>query len=457
MATHAKGSKGKTHPVKAPSTTRAKAGKLSEIRWGRLSLRAWLELVVLIVAVFCVYSVFFVRRQVVAYRPGHAFTVRDPAFFGSAHAAADAVPVGGNKITLLQNGEEIFPAMLQSIAAAKRTVNFEAFLFHSGAVADKFIAALTERARAGVQVRVLLDGVGSGMDLKNEDVKKLEAGGCKFAYYHPTRALRLDRLNRRTHRRVLVIDGRTAFTGGAGFADEWQGNADAPDHWRELHAKIEGPLVAKLQTAFQQHWLAETNEVLGGDGHFPVLEAAGPLQAQLVTSTEFSVAPLPLVQAVAVASAEKAIYITNPYCTPTEDQVYLLSEAVKRGVDVRMLLPGVHNDQPLTKAAGRGSYGDLLKAGVKIYEYTPTMVHSKTMVVDGMFAMFGTSNLDARSSAINEEIDVSVYDEAFGRDMERIFKRDLEKAKEYKIEDFEKRTLWERFTEWIIIPFRSQL
>lgn len=347
--------------------------------------------------------------------------------------------------------------MLLAISSAKSTVNFEAFLFHSGAVADKFIEALTERARAGVEVRILLDGVGSGLDLKNEDVAKLEEGGCKFAYYHPTRALRIDRLNRRTHRRVLVVDGRTAFTGGVGFADEWQGDADAPDHWRELHAKIEGPLVAKLQTAFQQHWLAETGEVLGGGGHFPVLEAVGTLKAQVVASTEFSVAALPLVQAVAVASAEKSIFITNPYCTPTEDQVHLLSEAVKRGVDVRMLLPGKHNDQPWTKAAGRGSYGELLKAGVKVFEYTPTMVHSKTMVVDGMFSLFGTSNLDARSSAINEEIDVSVYDESFGREMDLVFSRDLEKAKEYKLEDFEKRTLWERFTEWIVIPFRSQL
>jgi len=303
----------------------------------------------------------------------------------------------------------------------------------------------------------MLDGVGSGSALDSKDVSRLKDGGCKFVYYHPTRALRLDRLNRRSHRRVLVIDGRVGFTGGIGFADEWQGNADAENHWREVHAKLEGPMVAKLQAAFQQHWLIETNEVLAAPDHFPRLEPAGSLLTQVTNSTEFSVAALPLIQAVAIASAEKTISITNPYCTPTQDQVHLLTEAVKRGVEVRILLPGKHNDQPWTKAAGRGSYGDLLKGGVKLFEYTPTMIHSKTMVIDGMFAMFGTSNLDARSATINEEIDVSVIDEAFGNEMDAVFARDLELSRSYKLEDFKRRTLWERFTEWIVLPFHSQL
>jgi cardiolipin synthase len=440
-----------------PRPSTAKKPKLREIRWGRLSLRSWLEILGGVAVAFAIYSILFVKRTVVEYRPGHQFTVSDPSFFGSAHAAADPVPVEGNKITLLHNGDGAFPAMLQAIAAAEKSVNFEAFLFHSGEVGDKFIKALTERAKAGVEVRVLLDGVGSGRDLKSEDVDRFKEGGLKFAYYHPTRALRVDRLNRRTHRRVLVVDGKVAFTGGVGFADEWKGNADAPDHWREVHAKLEGPIVAKLQAAFQQHWLAETKEMLSGPSQFPRLEPAGPLKAQVTSSTEFSVAAVPLIQAVAISSAKKTICITNPYCTPTDDQVHLLTEAVKRGVDVRMLLPGKHNDQPWTKAAGRGSYGDLLKGGVKIYEYTPTMVHSKTMVIDGMFSMFGTSNLDARSSAINEEIDVSVLDENFGREMDAVFAKDLAQAREYKMEDFEKRSMWERFTEWAAAPFRSQL
>jgi len=426
-------------------------------KWGRLSVRGWLEVLGLVAAALCVYSILFVRRHAVEYRPQHEFTVNDPAFFGAAHAAGDPVPIPGNKITLLHNGDGAFPVMLEAIAAATKTINFEAFILHSGEVGNQFIDAFIERAKAGVQVRVMLDGVGSSSALEGEDVSRLQEGGCKFAYYHPTRALRMDRLNRRTHRRVLVIDGRVGFTGGIGFADLWQGNADAEDHWREVHAQIEGPMVAKLQAAFQQHWLHETNEVLANPDHFPPLEPAGTLLAQVTISSEFSVAALPLIQAVAIASSEKSISITNPYCTPTEDQVYLLTEAVKRGVNVRLLLPGKHNDQPWTKAAGRGSYGDLLKGGVQIFEYTPTMIHSKTLVIDGMFSMFGTSNLDARSATINEEIDVSVHDADFGREMDAIFEGDIALSRPYTLDDFKQRTWWERFTEWLVIPFHSQL
>ena len=447
----------KSSKSKTPKARKAHLAAFFGKRLGRLTFRSWLEILGLMAATFAIYSILFVRRQVVEYRPEHQFSVRDAAFFGSAHAAADPVPVRGNKITLLHNGDGIFPVLLEAIGAAKKTINFEAFLFHSGEVGDKFIEALNERAKAGVEVRVLLDGVGSGRALKGKDVSRFEDGGCKFAYFHPTRALRIDRLNRRSHRRVLVVDGRIAFTGGVGFADDWKGNADAKDHWRDVHAKLEGPVVAKLQGMFQQHWLGETGEVLSGAAHFPRLEPAGSLEAQVTGATEFSVAALPLMQAVAIASAEKTICITNPYCNPSEDQVFLLNEAVKRGVDVRMLLPGKHNDQPWTKAAGRGSYGELLQGGVKVFEYDPTMIHSKTMVVDGMFSLVGTSNFDARSSAINEEVDVSVYDEGFGKEMEAVFERDLKQSRAYTLEQFEKRTLWERFTEWIVIPFRSQL
>lgn len=424
---------------------------------GRLSVRGWLEIIGLVVAALCIYSILFVRRQTVEYRPQHEFSVDDPAFFSSAHAAGDPIPTTGNNITLLHNGEGAFPPMLDAIASATKTINFEAYIFHSGEVGNKFIEALVERARAGVEVRIMVDGVGSSSGLYNTDVSRLEEGGCKFAYFHPTRALRIDRLNRRSHRRLLVIDGRIGFTGGIGFADDWRGNADAEDHWRDIHAKLEGPVVGKLQAAFQQHWLGETGEVLAVPVHFPFLRPAGSMLAQVTSSTEFSIAALPLIQAVAIASAQKSISITNPYCTPTAAQVYLLTEAVKRGVEVRMILPGKHNDQPWTKAAGRGNYGDLLQGGVKLFEYAPTMIHSKTMVIDGKFSVFGTSNLDARSATINEEVDVSVYDETFGKEMDATFAADLEQSRAYTLQDFKRRTLWERFTEWVVLPFHSQL
>jgi cardiolipin synthase len=435
----------------------SRVGARMQKKWGRLPVGAWLYLLLAVFLCIGIFCLFFIRRDVVFLHPLHTFSVRDAAFFGSAHAISDPLPVAGNRIELLHNGDQIFPAMLGAIRGAKKTINFEAFLFWSDEAGHAFRDALCQSARAGIEVRVLLDGVGSGSKLKERDVDMMKEAGCKFAYYHPTRSFRVDRTNRRTHRRVLVVDGRIGFTGGVGFAKQWLGNADTKDHWRDVQAKIEGPLVAALQAAFQQHWVKETGESLSGPDQFPQLSPAGDLSAQVVASHSFSVAPLPLVQAVSIAAADSRIWITNAYCTPSEQQVTLLTAAVKRGVDVRLLLPGPHNDQPLTKAAGRTAYGKLLEGGVKIYEFQPTMIHSKTMVVDGMFSIFGSSNLDSRSSQINEELDVTVYDEQFGAEMERVFQADLAQSRPYTLEEFRKRTLWERFTEWVMLPFHSQL
>ncbi|TLD68389.1 cardiolipin synthase B [Phragmitibacter flavus] len=426
-------------------------------RIGRLSVRGWLEILALVTGVACIAAILFIRRDLIEYHPSHTFSVRDPEFFGSAHASADPIPVKGNRITLLHNGNGIFPELLSAIQGAQKTINFEAFIFHSGEVGNQFIQAFIDKAKAGVEVRIIVDGVGSGWSLNNSDVDRLKQAGCQFYYYHPARSIRLDRINRRTHRRLLIVDGNIGFTGGVGFGDDWRGDGNKTHEWREVHVKVEGPLVAKLQSTFQQHWLGVTDEILVGPHHYPMLKPAGNLKAQVVASTEFSVAPLPLVQAVSIAAAEKTIYITNPYCTPTDDQIQLLNEAVKRGVDVRLLLPGVKNDQPATKAAGRTAYGKLLQGGVKIFEFKPTMIHSKTMVVDGMFSILGTSNLDSRSSQINEEVDLTVYDESFGKEMEQVFLKDLEQAGPYTYDDFKKRSLWDRFTEWLTWPLSSQL
>ena len=254
-----------------------------------------------------------------------------------------------------------------------------------------------------------------------------------------------------------MVDGKIGFTGGAAFSNQWSGHAQDGEHWRDTHARLEGPIVNALQAAFQSHWIKTSQEALTGDGQFPALAPAGTLRAQVVESRSFSSAPIPLVQAVTFAAAEKRIWITSPYCTPTDNQVELLVKAKQRGVDVRLLLPGPHNDQPLTQSAGRSAYGKLLEGGVQIFEYQPTMIHAKTMVADGMFSMIGSSNLDGRSSEINEELDVVVYDAEFGRRMEEAFEKDLAQSREYTLEEFNSRGVWERFTEWLAIPFRSQL
>lgn len=429
---------------------------LNQRLW-KLTIAQWTSLLLALIGIILIFCLFFIRRKTVEYRLEHAFTIRAPEFFGSALALSNPVPEGGNKVDLLQNGDECFPAMLEAIRSAKKTVNFAAYIMKSDSVGQQFRDALCERARAGIEVRVLLDGVGSGWGLANSDVRMMTDAGCKFAYYHPVQSLRVDRSNRRSHRRIMVVDGTVGFTGGVAFSDRWSGHAQDQNHWRDTHARVEGPVVAQLQSAFQGHWIKTFGEALTGSGQFPALPSTGNLKAQIVESRSFSSAPIPLLQAVTFASAEKRIWITNPYCTPSDDQVDLLVKAVKRGVDVRFLLPGPHNDQPLTESAGRTAYGRLLEGGAKIYEYQPTMIHSKTMVADGLFSMVGSSNLDPRSSEINEEIDLVVYDEKFGREMEKVFEDDLKQSREYTLQEFQSRSWWERFTEWLMLPFRSQL
>ncbi|MEO5754219.1 MAG: phospholipase D-like domain-containing protein [Chthoniobacterales bacterium] len=435
------------------SETRAK-GKFG---LPKLEIMEWVAVALAVLGLVAVFCLFFIRRQVLEYHLEHTYGVSDPAFFGSALALTNPVPVSGNKIEILQDGDAYFPAMLASIRGAKKSVNFQAYIVYSDKTGWEFRDALIERAQAGVEVRVLLDGVGSGWSLDNSDVKKMKEAGCKFAYYHPLLSWRIDRTNRRSHRRALVVDGRVGFTGGVGFAEQWSGHAQDPDHWHDVQVRVEGPLVAMLQSAFEAHWVKTYGETLSGPGQFPELRAAGNIRAQVIASHSFSTAPVPLTQAIAFSAAEKRIWITNAYCTPSDDQVELLVKAVQRGVDVRFIVPGAHNDQPLTKSAGRAAYGDLLKGGVKIFEYEPTMIHTKGLVVDGMFSLIGSSNFDPRSSEINEELDLAVYDQDFGRRMEAMFERDQKKSKEYTLQQFKDRSLWERITEEAMLPFRSQL
>lgn len=436
---------------------RARSSQWLNRRWWKFAIAEWIVLSLGFLALVLIFCLFFIRRQSLEYRFEHSFVVRDPEFFGSALALSDPVPIGGNKIELLNNGDEYFPAMLRAINSAQHSVNFSAYIMDSDEIGRQFRDAFCERARNGVEVRILLDGIGSGWNLDNSDVRMLRDAGCKFAYYHPTHSWRIDRTNRRSHRRVLVVDGKLGFTGSAGFGKRWSGHAQDKDHWRDLQARVEGPIVAKLQWAFEEHWVKTFGETLRGPYQFPSLESVGNLKAQVIASRSFSVAPIPLAQATAFAAAEKRIWIINPYCTPTNDQVDLLVNAVRRRVDVKLILPGSNNDQPMTKSAGRTAYGRMLEGGVKIFEYQPAMIHTKAMVVDGLFSMFGSSNLDARSSEINEELDLVVYDETFGREMEQIFEKDLQQSREYTLEDFKKRSFWERTTEWLMLPFRSQL
>ena len=391
------------------------------------------------------------------YELPHDFRVTDATFLPSALPGPPMT--AGNRIDILENGEGIFPAMLDSIGGAKKTVNFEAYIFWSGEVGTRFRDAFIQAAARGVQVRVLLDAVGSSSKLKESDADAMEKAGVRVQYFHSKKPWKVWVLNHRNHRRVMVVDGLVGFTGGVGFADEWAGNADSPEHWRDSQARVEGPAVRGLQRAFQENWSEVTGEPLVGDEFFPSLLQPGSLSAAVVLSSPLSaMSGAERVYAISLAAAAKEIWIANSYFVPDDQTTGLLVAAVKRGVDVRVIVPSdEHNDVPATKAAGRSSYGPLLAGGVKIFEYEPTMFHLKTMVVDGIFSTIGSANFDERSFHLNEEINLFVYDAGFAADMRARFEKDLEKCEPYTLAMWKARPLRKRFTEWLAGPFRSEL
>jgi len=398
------------------------------------------------------------RPEEVSYDIPHTFGVRDPSFLASTQALDRPGMVPGNRVSIYQNGVEIFPAMLDAISHAQTSVHLESYIFWSDEVGRRFRDALSERAGRGVEVRLLLDGVGSPKRLTKSDVDTLRRSGCHVEFFRPIRPWMLDVINRRTHRRILVVDGKVGFTGGIGFAEVWDGNADARDHWRDTVVGIEGPAVAQMQSAFGDNWSEVTGDLLVGEKYFPALPAAGNVLASVVPSNpRLSSSASQTLYSVAIAAAERTISLSNSYFVPNDDSLVLLTAASQRGVNVRILVPGKINDLPVTKAGARSRFGLLLKAGAKIYEYQPTMMHAKTMVVDGVFAIVGSTNFDSRSFRYNDEIDLEVYDEDVAGRLEQMFETDLTRSRPYTFEKWANRTMWERFTEWVLLPVRSQL
>ncbi len=388
----------------------------------------------------------------------HDFTLNAPTFLPSA--LPGAVLTSGNRLELLENGDAIFPAMLAAISSARKTVNFEAYIFWSDEVGTRFRDALAERAQQGVAVRVLLDAIGSpGKRTKASDVDVLRHAGCRVEFFHSIKPWMLWVFNHRNHRRVLVVDGTLGFTGSVGFADSWQGNADSKEHWRDTQLRVEGPAVRGLQRAFQENWSEVTGEPLVGDEFFPALLQPGTSAVAVVPSSPLAaMSGAGRVYSISLAAASKEIWIANSYFLPDEATSGLLVAAVKRGVDVRVIVPSdAQNDVPATKAGGRSSFGPLLAGGVKIFEYQPTMFHLKTMVVDGVFSTVGSANFDERSFHLNEEINLFVYDGAFAGQMEETYRRDLSRCRPYTYAMWRDRSLKKRVTEWLVTPFRSEL
>ena len=357
----------------------------------------------------------------------HEFCVEDDEFL-STMAGTTGIPfLEGNKIDILNNGDEFYPSMLDAIANAECSVTIEAYIYWAGSIGRKFANALAAKGSSGVGVKILLDAVGSAW-IGDEILEILDKGKCQLAWYNPVRPYTLGRFNNRTHRKSLIIDGRIAFTGGAGIADQWLGNAEDKHHWRDIQIRMEGPAVVPLQTGFAQNWLETTGELITGFEFYPptIDQPAGTLSAQtILSSPQTGASSARTFYYLSIAAARRAIYIANPYFIPDQGAIDLLVAAKRRGVDVRIMVCGIHNDNWMARHSSVRLYGPLLKAGVQILEYNHTMLHQKTMVVDHVWCTVGTTNFDSRSFAHNEENNVCCCDEKLARELERIFMADM--------------------------------
>jgi len=375
------------------------------------------------------------------------YAVDDPRFLHVAGVLLGPPVIGGNRYRVLKNGDEIFPAMLDAIRGAKRSITFETYIYWSGEIGRRFADALSERARAGVPVHVLLDWVGSSkMDPALLD--ELRKSGAQVLKYHPPHWSHLGRLNNRTHRKLLIVDGRIGFTCGVGIAEKWTGHAQDPDHWRDTHVRIEGPAVAQMQAVFLDNWIKSTGEVLVGDAYFPIVAPVGDGLAQVFASSPSGGSEsMELMMLLAITSAQRTIRISNAYFVPNELAMKALVDARARGVKVQVIVPGQWIDTETVRSASRATWGRLLDAGVEIFEYQPTMFHCKVLVVDDFLVSIGSTNFDNRSFRLNDEANLNVYDAAFARQQSAIFEEDRARSKRVTRAQWERRPWTERVEE----------
>jgi cardiolipin synthase len=365
--------------------------------------------------------------------------------------------LSGSQVMALQNGDEIFPAMLAAIRVAQRTITFETYIYWSGDVGEQFASALIERAGAGVSVHVMLDWVGCAK-MSRELMARMRDAGIEIQRYHALRWFSLGRLNNRTHRKVLIVDGVTGFTGGVGIADQWRGHAQDPHHWRDMHFKAEGLIVAQMQAAFMDNWIKTTGCVLHGDGYFPPLTPVGDQQMQMFTSSpDGGMDSMRLMYLLAITAAERSIDIEAAYFIPDDLMIRELESARGRGVKIRVLVPDKNLDSETVRRASKRAWGRLLKKGIEIYVYEPTMLHCKMLIFDDFMVSVGSTNFDMRSFELNDEASLNVYDAPFARQMGAVFERDLKSSTRYTYQDWQSRSWGQQFAELVLLPIRSQL
>jgi cardiolipin synthase len=423
----------------------------------------WLETLAAIGAaatIAVIITLFFsVGRRPGRLVPTQAPAVDAPEFLAAVAGTAGAPLRKGGTIHLLNNGVEFFPALLQAIRAAKRTITFTVYIWEAGQVSDQVSAALIERATAGVEVRVLLDSMGS-LHAPSHTIDAMKKAGVKVETFRPLRLGKLTRFHQRNHRRAIVIDGEIGFTGGMAVADKWLGDADSKEHWRDTMVKVTGPPAASLQSAFAPLWAYASGELLAGRAFFRPDnvegDGGGLLHTGLPSSPSSEDHPLRLFFVQSFAAARERLYITTPYFVPDEGTRRVAEDRARAGVDVRILLPDDHTDAKPIRLTSQRYYEEMMEAGIRVYEYQSTMMHTKHVIVDGKWSIVGSANMDIRSKELNMENVLGILDAGFASELEAAFRKDLEKSKEIKLEEWRRRGVVHRVLERICALFAEQ-
>jgi cardiolipin synthase len=396
-------------------------------------------------------------RRGLQYQIDHNYCVDDPQFLRTMGQLMGPGLMASNQITSLVNGDEIFPAMLEAIRSAQKTITLETYIYFSGQIGRQFADALAERARAGVKVHVLMDWLGSRA-VDSSDIRRMKDAGVEVIKYNPLVWYSPLRLNHRNHRKLLIVDGRIGFIGGVGIADMWLGNADSPDHWRDSHFRLEGPGVGQMQAAFMDNWMKSSARVLDGEAYFPALDAKGQSLVQVFySSPKDGAESVRLMYLLSIAAASKNIRLSASYFVPGPLTTEELIAACERGVNVEIIMPGAQTDSPLVRYASRAKWGPLLKAGVKIYEYQPTMYHCKSMVIDDVWVSVGSANFDNRSFRLNDEANMNVYSREFAAEQIALFEKDKTQARLVTYKEWKKRGFFKKILEWTTSPLRGLL
>ncbi|HEX5736200.1 MAG TPA: phospholipase D-like domain-containing protein [Blastocatellia bacterium] len=372
-------------------------------------------------------------------------------FLRIIEALADSQVHPRTRVEVLTNGEVYYEAELEAISKARHNINIEAYIFQKGVVARRFVEALAERAAAGVQVNIVLDAIGS-FATWNSYFKELTDAGGRVFWYHPFKWYTLPRINNRTHRELFIIDGEVGFMGGAGVADHWLVSKPDRPRWRDTMFKVEGVAVAGLQAAFAENWLEASGEILIGKEYFPFCETSGTASALIVDSSPtagMSTRARMLYQTL-IASAQESIYITTPYFLPDRSARREMVRAIReRGVEIKIITPGKQNDHLLTRRSSRRLYGELLRAGAEIYEYEPAMIHTKSMIVDRVWSVVGSTNFDNRSFGLNDEVNLAAFDRNLAERLEQDFRRDVAASHAVSYDEWRQRSIFERAHEWL--------